>query len=350
MGGSEPAAAVLTRNLMAVMAASRLIAAGQHSNDACLRARHQLENDLNLRHVLVEDYLAAARAMEDAGLPLHAETLRLIADTDAELRAARQRWQARQTARPESPAEHAAARRIAAGLILAAEPYQEGIDGCYYGLSRLRRDLPGPSGAGVTVMTSARRPQLVAGFRDLDAAREWRLDRTRRAPVPLSGCSTGPGCRVSREESLLAGLLRRPAGELAVRNVSELTWTSDLRAEIFLAWQTTAPDRWRGPAPEAVAEALERRMLRAPDDLTGPAADLAMAYLARLHATAVPAGRFLAAARHVRTEDQAAAACARDADVVFEELARRWPQPPDQRPLRAPPRPAAGPGGLTPGH
>jgi hypothetical protein len=337
----------------AVTAAGRVVAAGDRSNDACLRARRQLEQALGLHaagRVGAADYLEAATRLEDAGYGAHAETLRAIAATEPELEAARCQWHARRDARPQTVAERAIARWLEDGKALVAEPYREGIDGCYYGLSRLCGDLARAGEFAVVVMTSDRRPQLVAGFADRQRARAWADDRIRREDRPLAAVNVRPESRVSREELLLAPLLRQPARVLDGLPVTAQTWTSDLRAEIFQAWHSAAPPVARGPQPQAVAAALERRMLRAPDEvfrMTG----LATAYLGRLLATQVTGDRALAAARSLCEEDQRAVALVADAGAALEELARRAAAaagPPRSAPVAAPPRPAPGPSGPAP--
>lgn len=329
MSGDARPADWLYEQLMAspaaVTAASRVLAAGGRSNDASLRARRDLEYTLGLSGTGAGDYLDAATRMEDAGFPAHAETLRAIAATQPELDAARCRWAARRLQRPVSPVEAITAGWVQDGVLLTAGPSQPGADGCYYGLSRIQGGLglPGSEWA-VMMLTSDSRPRVVAGFDDEQHARAWMADRVYAGPRPLAACLIGPDCRASREERLLAGLLPQPASTLGDVPVSTALWSSDLRAEIFLAWQATAPSSRTGPEPEAVAAALERRMLRAPADaFAGPPGQMAQAYLRRLTATKVTRDSALAAARDVIAEDRRAAVYSQDRTTVPDDLAKQ---------------------------
>lgn len=349
-GSSLSDVEVITANLPAVTNASRLLADGQRSNDAALRARRTLEHALGFRasQTSAGVWLKAATAFEDAGYDAHAETLRAVAATGPELDEARRAWSARRVARLESAAERVVSRWLDDGLLLVAEPYREGADGCFYGLSRVK-DTVVPGEWAVVVMTSARRPQVVAGFDGQHRARAWLDDRTRSEPRPLAAVHLPPEGRVSREERVLAGLLARPASVLSTVPVTAQTWTSDLRAEIFLAWRSAAGVAGgRVPRPSAVADALERRMLRAPDEMSGfagPASGRTKVYLGRLLATRVGAGPALAAARDLYAEDQQAAARLRQADEALAELASRAAA---RRPLvQLPPRPTPDPSGPT---
>jgi hypothetical protein len=157
------------------------------------------------------------------------------------------------------------------------------------------------------VVTFSGGTREIVNFANRDDAWAWMTARAPEASGPLRTTATGPGTRTTREEEVLAFLLRDPSRAAPVaRLLAPDTMTTHLRAEALAAWHKLAPDDG-GPQFEAVATRYGRSLLRAPrwaaDEIGWPGASRAMAYLDRLTATPITESQARAAAEFLLSAD-----------------------------------------------
>jgi hypothetical protein len=303
-GGRWLAGQVLARpHLLGV--AGRVIAAGDRSNDACLDARQFLEHQLGADPkvtLTLGDYRHAVNALYSAGMAAGGDILDAIAPTGAELGGAARAWQARYAQRQPTADERFAASRISRGEVIVKGEQCLGIDGAGYA----RAYYP-HSGKPAIVVTFSGGTREIVNFANRDDAWAWMTARAPEASGPLRTTATGPGTRTTREEEVLAFLLRDPMRAAPVaRLLAPGSMTTHLRAEALAAWRKLAPDDG-GPQFEAVATWYGRSLLRAPrwaaDEIGWPGASRAMAYLDRLTATPVTESQARVAAEFLAFAD-----------------------------------------------
>lgn len=288
-----------------VTRAGQIIAAGGRSNDAALHGRQYLEYALRADRFgpfTSDDYRYAARRLEDAGRPAHGDVLETIAAADAELRAAWPAWEHRYTGRLTTAAERDIDTQIHIGALIETGKPGQGVDGAWY-----RRAYYPRSGKPAVVITTSAMTEELANFANTEDAGRWLTTRSPESAGPLATTVNGPTIRTTREEEVLAWLVRKPGDtEAVVQLVAAVTWTTHLRAELFatMRWLTSAGGT---PGYGVIAEAFFRRLLRAPGsaaaEIGWPGAARAMTYLQRLAATTVTPGQArLSAEALARTE------------------------------------------------
>jgi hypothetical protein len=293
-------------------------------------------------------YRRAIADLEQQARPGLAGFVRELARLEPVLADTTRRWQDRYSGRALTAAERDDHRAVTtADWVVWDEPYA-GIDGMLYtpGLCRFwGQDVP------VVLARSRSTVELIDGFTSLEAARGWvRGDRCAADPGPLV---PPPGCqspRITRDEHVLAGLLRCP-GELSevAALLPALTFTADVRYDIFtaiLASRQGPPDvitrAFGGPGIDQITRETLTRLAGSPDwdnpRLGGPGTPLATAYLHRLASTPITAGTAARAAQRLIIADSCA---------LLEAHARAPAAP--QPAAKAPPQaPAAGASPATP--
>jgi hypothetical protein len=324
-----------------VTRAGQIIAAGGRSNDAALHGRQYLEHALRadrLGSFTSDDYRYAARRLEDAGRSAHGDILETIAAADAELRAAWPAWEHRYAGRVTTAAERGIDTQIHIGALIETGQPGQGVDGAWYRRAYYRR-----SGKPAVVITTSAMTEELANFANTEDAGRWLTTRSPESAGPLATTVNGPTIRTTREEEVLAWLVRKPGDtESVAQLVGAVTWTTHLRAELFAAmrWLTSAGG---SPGYGVIAEAFFRRLLRAPGsaaaEIGWPGAARAMTYLQRLAATTVTLGQArLSAEALARAETATVSAngAARPSAVRAEAPLL---QPPVQAPSRAGPVP-----------
>jgi hypothetical protein len=276
-----------------VTRAGQIIAAGGRSNDAALHGRQYLEHALRadrFGHFTGDDYRYAARRLEDAGRSAHSDILETIAAADGELRAAWPAWEHRYRGRLTTAAERGIDTQIHIGALIETGKPGQGVDGAWY-----RRAYYPRSGKPAVVITTSAMTEELANFANTEDAGRWLTTRSPETAGPLATTVNGPTTRTTREEEVLAWLVRKPGDtDVVAQLVGTATWTTHLRAELFAAmrWLTSAGG---SPGYGVIAEAYFRRLLRAPGsaaaEIGWPDAARAMTYLQRLAATTVTLGQ-----------------------------------------------------------
>jgi hypothetical protein len=144
-------------------------------------------------------------------------------------------------------------------------------------------------------------------------ARAWMQNRVRGTEGPLR---TSPACRASREEELLAWLIRAAHAGRPWDLLSQVVWTSHLRAELYQAAQTHGMRAVPADPGDSLTVRIRSTFTHwlafapgwAADDLGWPDARHARAYFSRLAVTSVSEVQALRAADAlVRSDTEAAA-------------------------------------------
>jgi hypothetical protein len=181
---------------------------------------------------------------------------------------------------------------------LEFEPAHQGADGTLYqaGAYSDASDRPG----NPVVQVRARAVcDLVTGWPDMAAARAWAKDRV-AGEGPLSWPGPAVFSRTVREEQVLACMLRYPwQADALARSLTGHVFSTDVRDEIYGALRVVSR-RGETVSAATVAGEVSRRYAQAPrwaqDDVGGPDAPRAAAYLQRLARTEVVPDTALAAA------------------------------------------------------
>jgi hypothetical protein len=308
--------------------ASRLIAEGGWSNDACLTARRLVESAWDLRRPEPE-YQRAADLLDQTGHGRLAEIFYGIAGTGAELTAAQQAWQARMALAPVSAQVLAEqlAEQLAAGLVGLTGVPELGVDGAWY-QPAVHRGRPGEPGLPAVLVSTMTTRELVTGFGSQAAQEQWLRTRGRAAGRgPITDPGVDPAPRVVMEERVLAWLIRHPdwLRDIGRQDRAGL-WTAECRHEIDAALYATGVRDGRDGYPSTVRE-LRRRTLRAPlwaGDLIGwPDGRWVQQYLWRLAATNVTETSARDAFQSLATNPVAGQAVA---GSVTAGLFRIWPE------------------------
>jgi hypothetical protein len=151
-------------------------------------------------------------------------------------------------------------------------------------------------------------------FPSLDDAKEWAASRG-MSPGPVLTTATSPVApRLSREEEMLAWLLRSPRDTPSVlADLGPEPMTSHLRAELMdaLAWVTATGGT---PDYQVIGDAYTRRLLRAPHWAAGDLGwepergpSRALTYMERLLATSVTPAQVRTAVTKIAEADAEAA-------------------------------------------
>ena len=334
--------------------AMRLIAAGGRSNDACLHARQFLEQSLGAggtRRLTSADYRQAALLLDGVSHAQLSTVMDALASVDAELSAAARAWDRRYAARPQTGPEEVAAARILNGEVVESKTAGLGIDGAHYAMAYYPR-----SGKPAIVITTSAMTEEIVNFANTADAAAWLASRSARITGPLTVSATGPASRTTREEELLAFLVRDPGrGTRLAETADPATFTTHLRAELFTAlrWVTAAGGT---PGYPVIAEAYGRRLLRAPADAAAdigwPDATRAMTYLRRLAATPVTEPQAATAASLLAAVDTAARPARQETPAAPRPAGHRVPAtapaPEQRRLVQQPPPTAPGRGSPAP--
>ena len=212
------------------------------------------------------------------------------------------------------------------------------LDGARYALAVQRR--PGSPGwrPVVIVENSAECIELVP-FPAERPARAWIQNRARGTAGPLRTSKTGPACRASLEDEVLAWLVETAHDGQPWDLLGQVAWTSHLRAELYAASELHGKGRAStdpGGSPlRRIRSSFTHWLAFAPgwaaDDIGWPDARHARAYLSRLAMTPVGEVQALRAAQALARADTEAAARAGAATpeatvaaAVTEEPARRF--------------------------
>jgi hypothetical protein len=181
---------------------------------------------------------------------------------------------------------------------LAFEPAHQGVDGTLYQAGAYSDASDRPGDPVVQVRTRGV-CDLVTGWPDMAAARGWAKDRV-AAEGPLNWAGPAASSLIVREEQVLACMLRYPRqADVLVRPLTGHVFSTDMRDEIYGALRVVS--RRGGTVSVAtIASEVSRRYAEAPrwaqDDVGGPDAPRAAAYLRRLARTEVAPDTAVAAA------------------------------------------------------
>jgi hypothetical protein len=221
----------------------------------------------------------------------------LSAPDDGWQRAAASRWTRHYEKAPYAT-ELVTSVLVSAGW-LEFEPAHEGVDGTLYQAGAYS-NASGRPGDPVVQVRARAVCDLVAGWPDMATARAWAEDRV-AGEGPLSWPDPATSSRTVREEQVLACMLRYPwHADALARSLTGHVFSTDVRDEIYGALRVVSR---RGEAVSAatVSGEVSRRYAQAPrwaqDDVGGPDAPRAAAYLHRLARTEVVPDTALIAAR-----------------------------------------------------
>jgi len=321
--------------------------AGDYGSTARLRARWLLCDALAIAPgEIIRDatFQTAARELEKAGDPASARAMTELAKTGAEITTASREWSGRYSGRPQTASEWADAALLSSGRVTRQVPPQPatGVDGARYESATLSAS----SGRGATeivlVTTSARTTEIVKPFGSARDRDEWVNDRLRGREGTIASWEIAQ-CRTTREEQVLAWALRQGDGVAATGGGwNPGKFTSHLRSEIFAAWAAASKASGGRPDLDAVEDALERRMLRAPWwgslEVGGRDGVAATGYLHRLVQTGVSTPQAIRATQWLIREDREAAAQQRAAwrtEPGSPDRAARHAVRPDEQPAPA---------------
>jgi len=260
------------------------------------------------------DYRQASKLLEAEGHPF-AGPLRTLGSYVSDVTPYRQSWAQRYASRAPTADEAEAAQLIADGHVRAPDGASwAGVDGARYALVLQRR--PGSPGwrHAVVVENSADRNELVP-FPNERSARGWIQNRVWGTKGPLPVGKTGPACRVSREEELLAWLIHAAHSGQPWDLLDQVVWTSHLRAELYRAVQTHAkgapPTEPPGSLTGRTRSTFTHWLAFAPgwaaDEIGWPDARHAGAYFTRLAMTQVGEAHALRVAEALACSDTEAA-------------------------------------------
>ncbi len=246
--------------------------------------------------------------------------------------------------RPLTAEEEDAARSLQAGEISVRRAWL-GIDGSRYALAAAR----GSGDVTAVVVTSAASSVDVVWCGDEPSARAWLAGRVRRAPGAVPVSMTGPACRVTREEEVLAWLIHHSPHPGMKELAGHVRWTSPLRDELAVAvrlrrdWWVGEPlsSEWPVPVKRLV---FAGRMTHVPgaaaDSIGWPDARRSLAYFDRLAATLVTESQAMRAMQALAASDaEAAARAVAGAAAKLGQLPERPLLPAGRRRATAP-RPA----------
>jgi hypothetical protein len=167
----------------------------------------------------------------------------------------------------------------------------------------------------VIVENSAECSELVP-FPAERPARAWIQNRARGTAGPLRTSKSGPACRASLEDEVLAWLVHAADDGQPWDLLGQVAWTSHLRAELYAASETHGKGRAStdpGGSPlRRIRSSFTHWLAFAPgwgaDDIGWPDARHARAYLNRLAMTPVSEFQALRAAQALARADTEAAA------------------------------------------
>jgi hypothetical protein len=314
-----------------------------------LRARRLIEHEL---HAMPDeigewDFRHAAGRRQATGHQAESGILARIADTSGLLAAVSREWHGLYLGRPPTVAEENDARLLNTGQVTLLDRTQTpGCDGALYVPARLDTS-DGTSPLAVVVTTNAGTEEVVTGFRHEYAHDAWLADRLTGfdgTPAgPLDSAVTGPWCRTSREELVLAFLMH--SGDLGFELDPGTGSSARLQARMFSTYSRSgcftacrtafylAPGDGEELRPGLVMRELERLLLCAPgwagDYVGWPFGELALSYARRLAVAPVPPEQARAAARELIRDDVLAA---RNAHARPLSHRARWRVMPQQRP------------------
>lgn len=297
--------------------------AGGYDDKARLRARWMLSEALGITpgEIIRDGSLTtAARELERSGDPTSAKAITELSRTGAELTKAAREWTSRYSGRPRTGREQADAEILAAGRVRWQDPAQSvmGADGARYQPATLEASSGGGPKDIALVTTSAQTIEIVKPFADARERDAWLSDRLPGREGAISSWQTGPQCRTTREEQVLAWALQHADGTSADQGGWKPgTFLTHVRSEIFIAWVDASKKSGGRPTLGAVEDALEWRMLRAPWwgslETGGRSGEAALGYLHRLAESKISTPQAMRATQWLIREDRAAGAAQRAA-------------------------------------
>jgi hypothetical protein len=223
-------------------------------------------------------------------------------------------WATRYASRPPLAGEEDAGRQVREGHVRVGQRSWAGSDGSQYAPGA--QTAPGGGTRPAVVVTNSAGSREVITFEDHGRARSWLANHARGRTGPLATTETGPPCRASHEDELLAYLLHNAYADQPWDLMSQVKWTTHLRAELYAAVAPQGlgrPCLYPGSSPASLFRRFfTERLALAPgwavDTIGWPGARYAAAYFDRLAATPVTKPQALRAAEELASADAQAAA------------------------------------------
>jgi hypothetical protein len=282
------------------------------------------------------DYCEASRLLSAEGHPFAGPLWTLGSYVD-DVASYRQSWGQRYASRARTADELEAAQLIADGHVRAPDGASwAGVDGARYALA-VRRKPGSPGWRPVVIVENSAECTELVPFQAERAAGAWMQNRVRGTGGPLRTSKTGPACRASLEDEVLAWLVHAAHDGQPWDLLGQVAWTSHLRAELYAASEShgkgSASTDPGGSPLRRIRSSFTYWLAFAPgwaaDDIGWPDARHARAYLNRLAVTPVSEVQALCAAQALARADTEAAARAGAATptvavAVTEVPARRF--------------------------